>query len=585
MRMSALFNRTRREIPTDVDVASHQLLIRAGYIAPFAPGIFSYLPLAQRSIQKIEQIVRSEIDGIGGQEVTMPQVQPAELWQETGRLSQADTEMGRFQDRNGHELVLAMAHEKAVAELVRNVVHSYRQLPALLYQIQTKWRNDTHPRAGLIRAKEFILFDGYSLDADEPGLELQYQAHYQAYSNIYKRCEIPVAAVQSDVGMLGGLKAHSYIYLTPIGEETLLLCDNCGYSANRQIARFDKPRPKEEILLPLKKIATPHTTTIESLADLLHIPSSKTAKAVFLMAEPVEVHRGEPVKEQFVFAVLRGDMDVSETKLANAIKARALRPATEAEIRSTGAVPGYASPLGLKDVWVIVDDLLADCPNLVAGANEEGYHLLNVNLGRDYQASLIADIALARAGVGCPICKSSLRSSRGVEIGNLFQLGTRQSAALGSSFLDETGQSRPVIIGNYRLWISRLLACIAEEHHDERGLCWPISVAPYAVQLVLLGSKNGSTESTAQTIYDALSSAGVDVLFDDRPESAGVKFNDADLIGLPLRLTVGERNLKQGNVELKHRAGEQGIVLPAKEAASKVIFEIREIEEKLKAGA
>jgi prolyl-tRNA synthetase len=583
MRMSALFNRTRREVPSDVDVVSHQLLIRAGYIAPLAAGIFSYLPLAQRSINKIEQIMRSEIDAIGGQEVTMPVVQPAELWQESGRLRQVGPELARFRDRNGHEMVLPVTHETIMADLVRNVVHSYRQLPALIYHIQTKWRDDPRPRAGLIRAKEFSMLDSYSLDANQQGLEIQYQAHQQAYLNIYSRCRLPVAAVQSDAGMLGGLKAHEFVYLTSNGEDTLLFCDNCGHSANRDVAHFKKPHPAEEILLPLKKIPTPHTTSIESLAELLHISSSKTAKAVFLMASPAITTAGEAEKEQFVFAVVRGDMEVNETKMANAIKAKALRPATEGEIRATGAVPGYASPVGLKDVLVIVDDLLPDCPNLVAGANEEGYHLLNVNYGRDYQAGLVTDIAVAREGDACPNCSYAMRSSRGVEVGNIFQMGAGYSTAIASDFLDETGQSRPVIMGSYGINIGRLLACIAEDHHDERGLCWPVSVAPYTVQLVLLGSKNGSTESAAQTLYDELTAAGVDVLFDDRPESAGVKFNDADLIGLPLRLTVGERNLKQGKVELKHRTAEQGLLLPVEEAAGKVKVEIKDLEENLKA--
>ncbi len=580
MRMSALFNRTRREVPSDVETASHQLLIRAGYIAALAPGIFSYLPLAQRTINKIEQIMRSEIDAIGGQEVSLPAVQPAELQQESSRSSQT----GRFKDHNGREMVLASTHEQVVADLVKNVVHSYRQLPALMYHIQAQWHDDAHPRAGLIRAKEFTMLDSYSLDANQPDQELQYRALEQAYLNIYKRCRLPVAAVQADAGGLGGIKAQEYMYLTPIGEDDLLFCDQCGYSANRQIARFNKPRPQEEILLPLKKIATPHTTTIEALAELLHISSAKTAKAVFLMASPLASSSGEPEKETFVFAVVRGDMEVSETKLANAIKAKALRPATESEIRACGAVPGYASPLGLQDVLVIVDDLLPDCPNLVAGANEEGFHLLNVNYGRDFQASLVTDIAAARAGDGCPNCSAAMRSSRAVEVGHLFQLGDGGSTALGCTFLDETGQIRPVMMGSYSLWISRLLACIAEEHHDQHGLCWPVSVAPFPVQLVLLGSKTGSTESTAQTLYEQLSAAGVDVLFDDRTESAGVKFNDADLIGLPLRLTVGDRNLKQGMVEIKHRTSEQGILLPVDEAAGKISQEIRGLEEKLISG-
>ncbi len=567
MRMSRLFSQTLREAPGDAEVASHRLLLRAGFIRQLGAGIFSYLPLARRSLTKIENIMREEINGIGGQEVTMPVVQPADLWQETGRWYQIGTEMGRFRDKSDHDMVLAMTHEEVVADLVRGEVRSYRQLPSLIYHIQTKWRDDPRPRAGLIRVREFTMLDSYSLDADWEGLDAQYRAHYAAYFRIFGRCGLPTIAVQSDTGMMGGKLAHEFMYVTPIGEDTLILCDGCGYTANRQVATFRKPAAATEtprqppLPLPAQKVATPRTTTIADLAVLLGVPEAATAKAVFMMATlpaPTSPHPGSEEEEVFVFAVVRGDMEVNETKLANAVKARALRPATEAEIRATGAVPGYASPVGLKDVLVVVDDLIPASPNLIAGANEEGYHLLNVNYGRDYTADLVCDIAAARDGDACPKCGAALRTARGVEVGNIFQLGTRYSDALGCTYLDGEGKARPVIMGSYGIGSGRLLACIAEAHHDDYGLIWPISVAPYQVHLIVLPG----AEAEAEQLYQALGAAGAELLFDDRAESAGVKFMDADLIGIPLRLTLGKRSLQQGGVELKRRDRPDKTIVP-----------------------
>lgn len=554
MRMSRLFSQTLRDPPSEAETASHQLLLRAGYIRQLAAGIFTALPLARRAFARIEAILREEIEAIGGQEVTMPVVQPAELWRETGRWQQIGAEMGRFKDRSGRDMLLAMTHEEVVADLVRGEIRSHRQLPALIYQIQTKWRDDPRPRSGLIRVREFSMLDSYSLDATWEGLERQYGAHYQAYLSSFARCGLPVVAVGSDTGMMGGKLAHEFMYLTPIGEDTLLFCDGCGYAANRQVARLRKPQPTDEASLSLEKVATPHTSTIADLANLLGVSEARTAKAVFLVATVSS--QGE-TREQFVFAVVRGDMDVNETKLGNAVHASDLRPATEAEIRATGAVPGYASPLGLKGVLVVVDDLIPISPNLVAGANEEGYHLLNTNYGRDYTAQIVADIAAAGEGDACPECGSQMRSSRGVEVGNIFQLGTRYTAALGCTFTDEKGENRPVIMGSYGIGIGRLLACIAEEHHDEHGLVWPDAVAPYPVHLVLLASKTGEPERVADQLYTELMAAGIEPLFDDRAESAGVKFNDADLIGLPLRITVAERALRNGGVEFKRRSSDE----------------------------
>lgn len=579
MRMSRLFSQTLRAAPTEAEVASHQLLLRAGYIRQLGAGIFSYLPLAKRSLTKIENIMRAEMDAIGGQEITMPVIHPADLWKETRRWYQVGAEMGRFKDRADRDMALAMTHEEVVADLARQEIHSYKQLPLLIYHIQTKWRDDPRPRAGLVRVREFTMKDSYSLDADEAGLDAQYRAHYSAYFNIFHRCGLSVATVSADVGMMGGSMSHEFMYLTPIGEDTLMLCDACGYTANRQVARFSKQRASNESPVPLQKVATPNCTTIEALAQLLNVPKSKTAKAVFMVATTTERDHDF---ERFVFAVVRGDMDVNETKLANAVKAKDLRPARDEEIRAVGAVPGYASPIGLSTspspyqgegrggVIILVDDSIPNSPNLVSGANEEGYHKLNVNYGRDYSADIVTDLALARDGDACPNCSQPLRSTRGVEVGNIFKLGTRYSDSLGARYLDRGGQLKPIVMGSYGIGSGRLLACIAEEHHDEHGLRLPITVAPYQVHIVAL--RGGEKE--AEQLYAQLQAAGVEVLLDDREATPGVKFNDADLIGLPLRITVGERSLKQGGVEFKRRSVDERVLVPMSEIMTRVHSEI-----------
>ncbi|MDY7080326.1 MAG: proline--tRNA ligase [Chloroflexota bacterium] len=569
--MSQLFGQTLRKPPADAHTASHRLLVQAGFIRQLGSGIFSYLHLARRSMTKIENILRDEMNAIGGQEITMPVVHPADIWKETERWYQIGSEMGRFHDRNDRDMVLAMTHEEVIADLVRAEIQSYRQLPRLLYHIQTKWRDDPRPRAGLIRVREFTMKDSYSLDADWEGLDVQYQDHYQAYFNIFQRCGLPVVAVESDVGMMGGKMAHEFMYLTPIGEDTLITCDKCRYIANRQIARFQKRAAGEEKLKPIEKVATPGATTIEGLARLLNISESKTAKAIFRVATVTEEQKDI---EKLVFAVVRGDMDVNETKLAQAVKAKSLRPARDGEIRGIGATPGYASPIGIKGVLVIVDDLIPNSPNLVAGANEEGYHLLNVNYGRDYQADIIQDIVVAEDGYACPNCGADMHSSKGVEVGNIFKLGSRYSESMGCTFLDKDGKVKPVILGSYGIGVGRLLACIAEEHHDEQGLSWPITVAPYHVHLVAL--QGG--EETAERLYADLQSANVEILYDDRKERAGVKFNDADLIGIPIRLTVSKRSLEAGGVELKLRRSPKRTVVSQDEILPHVTGEIEVLQ-------
>ncbi len=577
MKLSHLFGETLREAPADAEFTSHQLLVRAGYIRQLGTGIFSYLPLARRVMDKIEDILREEMNAIGGQEMTMPVVHPAEIWQETGRWYQIGSEMGRMKDSTGRDMVLAMTHEEVVTSLVRDIIHSYRQLPALIYHIQTKWRDEPRSRGGLIRVREFTMKDSYSLDADWEGLDKQYWAHYHAYFNIFNRCGLPTIAVESDVGMMGGKQAHEFMYLTPIGEDTLVLCDSCGYTSNRQVATFQKPEPEPEEAKPLAKVATPGTKTIADLANFLNIPQSKTAKAVFMVATITE---GQEDVEKFIFAVVRGDMDLNETKLTNAIKAKELRPAHEEEIKAIGAEPGYGSPVGIdrNNVILVVDDLVAKSPNLVAGANEEGYHFLNVNYGRDYEADIVADIVAAADGYACPNCGAPLRTVRGVEVGNIFKLGTRYSSAMGAYFQDKDGTRKPVIMGSYGIGVGRLMASVVEEHNDEYGIIWPISIAPYQVHIVALRSGF----DVAEQLYQALQEAGVEVLYDDRTEpSPGEKFNDADLIGIPLRLTVGGRSLKKGGVELKRRSAKAITLIPLTEVVDRVQEEIRALEEEL----
>lgn len=558
MRMSKLFFQTLREVPNDAETVSHQLMLRAGMIRQVAAGIFDYMPLGQIVKHKIEVIIREEMNAIDGQEVTLPVVHPAEIWQQSGRWYEIGDDMARLQDRNGRDMCLGMTHEEVIAHLASQVIKSYRQLPTLLYQIQTKFRDEPRPRAGLIRVREFTMKDAYSFDRDQAGIDAFYPRIYQAYFDIFRRCGIDVVAVESDVGMMGGTMAHEFMALTPIGEDTLLLCDNCGYNANRQIATFQKSVAHTGEAAALEEVETPGINTIALLADFLQIDEMATAKAIFLMAE-MQSDEGE-LYEQFVFVVVRGDMELNETKVTNATKARRLRPATVEEIHAIGAEPGYGSPIGIDraKVLLLVDDLIPQSPNLVAGANRENWHYRNTNYGRDYVADIVTDLVAAEDGAGCPQCSAAMRAVRGVEVGNIFKLGTKYSEAMGANYLDENGDAHPIVMGSYGIGSGRLMACVMEEHHDENGIKWPISIAPYQVMLVSLANqRQPDVMEAADGIYQQLVDAGIDVLYDDRDERAGVKFNDADLLGIPVRLTVGGRGLKNGIVESKLRRTEE----------------------------
>ncbi|HET6380406.1 MAG TPA: proline--tRNA ligase [candidate division Zixibacteria bacterium] len=552
MRLSKLFFASLRDDPAEAEMISHRLLVRAGYVRQLGAGIYTLLPLGFRVQQKIEQIIREEMDAIGGQEMEMPVVHPADLWKETGRYQKIGPEMVRFTDRGGRDMVLAMTHEEVVADLTRDLVKSYRQLPAIVYHFQTKFRDEPRSRGGLIRVREFVMKDSYTLDPDLESQERSYMAHYHAYERIFRRLGLETVAVGADVGMMGGSQAHEFMVFNEHGEDTLVLCPSCGYAANQQIAELRKPEPPTEEPMPTEEVATPGTDTIASLAELLGVGTEKTAKAAFFVT-------GDG---RLITAVVRGDFEVNETKLANAVKAvRGLRTAHVDEIRAAGMEPGYASPIGAHDTTVVVDDLAATSPNLVAGANRHGYHLLNVNVGRDFTPDLVVDIVNARAGDPCPKCGAAIELRKGIEVGNIFKLGTDYTEALGATFLAEDGSRRHVIMGSYGIGLGRNMACIVEAHHDEKGIVWPESVAPYQVHLVALSaSKEPAVAEAAESLYQRLTDAGIEVLYDDRDESPGVKLTDAELLGMPTIVTVSPRSLAAGGAEVTHRAtGERSV--------------------------
>jgi prolyl-tRNA synthetase len=562
MRLSQLFFTSLRDDPADAEMASHRLLVRAGYLRQLGSGIYSLLPLGFRVKQRIEQIIREEMDAIGGQEMEMPVVHPADLWRESGRYAKIGPELVRFKDRSDRDLVLAMTHEEVVADLVRDIVGSYRQLPLIVYHFQTKFRDEPRARGGLIRVREFVMKDSYSIDADEAGLDHSYELHHAAYERMFARLGLKAIPVGADVGIMGGSGAHEFMVVNPHGEDTLVLCDACGYAANQQIARLGVAPPDAEEQLAVEEVATPGTDTIASLAALLEVPTSRTAKAAFFMT-------GDG---RLVTAIVRGDFEVNETKLANAVKAiRGLRPATAEEIRAGGMEPGYGSPVGAHDTVVVVDALAAASPNLVGGANRAGYHLRNLNVGRDYSADITIDIANVRDGDPCPECGQPVRLAQGIEVGNIFKLGDDFTRALNATYLAEDGSRHHPIMGSYGIGLGRALACIVEDHHDEKGISWPVAVAPYRAHLVAIGAnRDPAVAEAADGLYDRLTDAGVDILYDDRDESPGVKFTDAELLGMPTIVTVSPRSLAAGGVEVTDRASGERSVRPIDEVEAEL---------------
>ncbi len=559
MRFSKLFGKTLREAPAEAESISHRLLLRAGMIQPVAAGVYSYLPLGWRVLRKIEQIIREEMDKAGGQELMLPVLQPLELWEKSGRYFSFGKTLFILTDRKERKLALGPTHEEVITELVHRYVQSYRDLPLLLYQIQTKFRDEPRPRGGLLRVREFIMKDLYSFDIDELGLDESYRKMIQAYQNIYNCCGLSAVLVEADSGAIGGKESHEFMVTTETGEDEIIYCSRCGYAANLEKAQSIKPRLNSEAPLPLEEILTPGVKSIDELANFVGVPPSRTLKAVFYFAD------GE-----IVFVVIRGDFEVNETKLKNLLKCIELRLATEAEVEAAGLIAGAASPVGIKGLKIVGDDSITLGTNFIAGANKPDTHLKNVNYPRDFEVSLITDIAKARSGNPCLRCGSPLLTAFGIEVGHVFKLGTFLSEKLSAFLLDQTGISRPIVMGCYGIGLGRLLAAAVEQNHDDKGIVWPLSIAPYQVYLCPLYMENPKVSETAEKIYANLIDEGIEVLFDDRNESPGVKFNDADLLGIPLRLTLSPRTLEKESLEIKWRHQKQTQLLPLAGVANRV---------------
>lgn len=553
MKLSKFFVQTLREAPSDALLPSHKFLVRGGYVRPLSTGIFSLYPLGTRVIRKIENLMREEMNAIDGMEVELPVVQAADLWSESGRYRVIGSEMLRFKDRNQHDMVLAMTHEEAVTDMARSVLSSWRQLPFMLYQLQTKYRDEPRARGGLIRVREFTMKDAYSFHATSEDLDQYYDRAHQAYLNIFRKVGIEPVVVQSDTGIMGGKLAHEFMLESEYGEDYLILCRKCGYQANAEIASFARLDSKSEEL-PLEKVATPGKEAVEDVVAFLGTTKDKGMKCVFFSDES---------GKELVVAVTLGHLEISEVKLKNHLKWSLLVPATPERIAESGMVAGYASPIGAKNCQILVDESVAKSSNLVAGANEAGYHLKNCNLGRDFTATVVGDFAQADTGCACPHCAAELEATRGIEIGNIFKLGTKFSESMGALYLDADGKRQPAVMGCYGIGVGRLMASVMENSHDDWGPIWPKSITPFHVILVNIG-KEEIVNETAQLLYDQLSAVGIEVLWDDRDERPGVKFKDSDLWGVPVRIAVGAKSLADSKVEWKLRS-EKGFELVAVE--------------------
>ena len=555
MRLSRAFGKTLRDDPADAELASHKLMLKAGMIYQSAAGVYSYMPLAWRSIRKIEEIIREEMDAAGGQELHMSKLQPLEIWERSGRMQAYGPDMMRLTDRRDRELALAPTCEELLTNIVKANVNSYRDLPVILYQIQTKFRDEPRPRGGLIRVREFDMKDAYSFDADPEGLDRSYNAMADAYRRIFDRCGLETIVVDADPGAMGGRDSQEFILVADGGEDTIIVCSGCDYSANAEKAEFHKALLPDEAPGSVEEVHTPGIRTIEELVDFLGIQASKTLKAVFYVAD------GE-----LVFVVIRGDLEVNEIKLGNVLgKPPDLHIATPAEVAEAGIVAGSASPVGLS-IRTIADDSITTGSNFAAGANRNDYHLQNVNYPRDFEAEVVADIANAKAGLSCKSCGDTLTEVRGIEVGHVFKLGTHFTEAFEAYYPDQEGERHPIIMGCYGIGVERLLAAAIEQHHDDNGIVFPRPIAPYDVQLVALNTNVPDVVSAADDLYKGLEAAGLSVLYDDRHESPGVKFNDADLIGMPVRVVVSRRNLNQGAAEIKRRDSSEAASVPMEDA-------------------
>ena len=565
MLATKLYAPTLREVPSDADVVSQQLMLRAGFMRKTANGLYSFLPLGWKSIKKIEAIVREEMDRASAQEIMMPILQPAEIWKESGRWNAYGAEMMRINDRHDNEFCLGPTHEEMITTLVKNEINSYRQLPVNLYQIQSKFRDERRPRYGLMRSREFIMKDAYSFDVDEAGLDESYKSMYDAYTRIFTRCGLTFRPVEADSGAIGGSGTHEFMAIAEAGEADIVYCTKCDYAANIEIGKPGIMKQDEEALQELSVVDTPNASTIEAVAEMLNLPLHKTIKAVVFS-----------IDGKVVLAIVRGDHEVNEVAVQHAVLG-SVEPemATPEELEKVGLTAGFISPIGLKqteDFAIVVDESVMETYNVCGGANKKDAHYVNINPKRDFNVEdiIVAPIRLITKDDVCPKCGGALEHAKGIEVGQVFKLGTKYSEALQATFLDQNGRPNPMIMGCYGIGVSRTLAAAIEQYHDENGIIWPRSIAPFEAVIVPINAKDEALMSTSQTIYTALQNAGVDVLLDDRKDRAGVKFKDADLIGYPLRITVSKNTLENNEVEIQIRKSGEALPCAIDSVADKV---------------
>lgn len=567
MRLSEMHLKTLREVPSEAELASHILLLRTGMIRKLVSGVYGFMNMGYRSVRKIENIIREEMDAKGGQEILMSAVQPAELWQESGRWYAYGPELWRLKDRNGRDFCLGPTHEEIFTDIARADITSHRQLPVNLYQIQTKYRDEARPRFGLMRSREFIMKDAYSFDKDDAGLDVSYKKMFSAYERIFKRCGLDFRPVEADSGAIGGSNSHEFTAISEVGESEIAFCESCDMAATLERAEAvdAKPTGSEKDFLPMEDVHTPDTKTIEEVAKYLGITEDKTMKALLFVTYDEEGN-----KDKYVAAFVRGDRELNMTKLINAldIPEHAIEFADEKEMSAvTGCVGGFTGPTGLHDCIIVVDSELPGQVNLVAGANKPNYHTKNVNYGRDYKADIVVDLKTLREGDACPACGKPVKTARGIEVGQVFKLGTKYSESMGAYYKDENQQEKPIVMGCYGIGVTRTLSAVVEQHHDENGIIWPISVAPYHCIITLINPKDDVQRELSESIYNSLMGMGVEALLDDRAERPGVKFKDADLLGIPIRITVGKL-AGEGQVEYKLRRDENKTVLSAEDAVA-----------------
>jgi prolyl-tRNA synthetase len=568
MRYSEMFLPTVREVPSDAEVTSHQLMLRAGMIRKLTSGVYSYLPLGYRVIRKFEQIVRDEMNRAGAQEIFMPTVQPAELWQESGRWTHYGKELLRFRDRNDRECCLGPTHEEVVTDLVRNEVKSYRQLPVNLYQIQTKFRDEIRPRFGVMRCREFGMKDAYSFDADGEGADISYQKMFDAYNRIFTRCGLKFRSVEADTGSIGGSFSHEFLVTADSGEDAMVYCTSCKYAANLEKAEVPRPGEKpvdQKDFLPLEEVHTPDVRSIEEVCAFLKVTPQDVIKTLIFSADG-----------KAVAILIRGDEEVNEIKVKNYLGCNELELAMDDMIREvTNSPRGFAGAIGIK-CRILADYSLMSMKNVVMGANKEDYHIRNVNFGRDVKINNFVDLRSVKAGDACPRCLSDIRFARGIEVGHVFKLGTKYSKAMGARYLDRNGQEQIIVMGCYGIGIGRTVAACIEQNYDEQGIIWPMALAPYQVILTPVNVKDEALLRISEDLYQKLSSIGLDVLLDDRDERAGVKFMDADLVGIPLRVTIGPKRLAEGKVEVRFRRSGEVNILSLEEVEAFIVHTVKE---------